>query len=120
MADIWRLRALNADTDLAGYEVEADDGDIGKIAEATNHVDASWIVVDTGFWIFGKRRMIPAGAISRIDVEDRKVYVDLSKDQIKGAPDYDASVRDAEEYRQQVGTYYRRWPTWEGKQATGE
>src|SRR4030088_265272 len=72
MADIWRLRALNADTDLAGYEVEADDGDIGKIAEATNHVDASWLVVDTGFWIFGKRRMIPAGAISRIDVEDRK------------------------------------------------
>ena len=44
------------------------------------------LVVDTGFWIFGKKRVIPAGTVRRVDDEDRKVYVDMTKDQIKSAP----------------------------------
>jgi hypothetical protein len=59
--------------ELAGYGVEAADGHIGKIDEATYEVGASYLVVDTGFWIFGKKRMIPAGVITRIDHDDRQV-----------------------------------------------
>ena len=47
--------------DLSGYHVEALDGSIGKIDEATYEVGKSFIIVDTGPWIFGRKVMLPAG-----------------------------------------------------------
>ena len=44
-----------ARTDVTGFEVEATDGGIGKVDEATNEVGSSYLVVDTGPWIFGKK-----------------------------------------------------------------
>jgi stress response protein YsnF len=44
--------------------------------------------------------------IERIDLDDDKVYVSLTKDQIKNAPEFDqATYRDAA-YRSSVGSYY--------------
>jgi hypothetical protein len=63
-------------------------------------------VVDTGFWIFGKKRMIPAGVISRVDHDDRQVYVALTKDQIKQAPDFEEARREQEAYRKELADYY--------------
>ena len=69
--DIWGYRepAAVEGADLIGYHVEAIDGEIGKIDKASNAVDRSYIVVDTGPWIFGKKVMLPAGVISGIDHE---------------------------------------------------
>ena len=94
--------------DLAGYDVEATDGHIGKVDEATYEAGSSWIVVDTGFWIFGKKRMVPAGVIERIDPEGRKVYVSLSKDEIKQAPDFNEARRYEDAYREELSDYYGR------------
>ena len=47
------------DVDVVGYDVEALDGDIGKVDEATYDAGASYIVVDAGPWIFGKKVMLP-------------------------------------------------------------
>ena len=41
--------------DLTGYSVEASDGSIGKVDEATYDAGSSRVVVDTGPWISGKR-----------------------------------------------------------------
>jgi hypothetical protein len=76
-------------TDLTGFSVEATDGSIGKIDEATNEVGSAYIVVDTGPWIFGKKVIPPVGVIDRIDPEEEKVYVNLTKDQIKNTPEFD-------------------------------
>jgi hypothetical protein len=46
-------------------------------------------VVDTGPWIFGKKVLLPAGTIENVDVQNRKVYVDRTKDEIKNAPRFD-------------------------------
>ena len=78
---------------LVGYDVEATDGKIGKIDESTDDVGASYLVVDTGFWIFGKKRMIPAGVVERIDDTDEKVFVRLTKDDVKSAPDFEEQHR---------------------------
>jgi hypothetical protein len=64
-------------------------------------------VVDTGFWIFGKKRMNPAGVLTRIDHDDRNVYVTLTKDQIKQAPDFDEARREQEAYRSELADHYR-------------
>jgi len=92
---------------LVGYHVHARDGDIGKIDEATDEVGSSRLVVDTGPWIFGRKVVLPAGTVERIDVDDRKVYVDLTKDQIKDSPELgETTTYDDPEYRNRIGTYY--------------
>jgi hypothetical protein len=98
--------------DVVGFEVVATDGSIGKVDQATYDAEASYLVVDTGPWIFGKKRMLPAGVIERIDYDGRQVLVNLTKDQVRDAPDYDAAQGDQDEaYRSDLGTYYGRfWP----------
>jgi hypothetical protein len=109
-ADIWIFRAesgFGTETrDVAGYKVEATDGSIGKVDEATYDTGSSYIVVDTGPWIFGKKVLLPAGVISRIDRDDEKVYVNRTKDQIKGAPEFDQASYREDDYRNRVGSYY--------------
>ena len=90
----YRDNLATGQRDLVGYKVEAADGSIGKIHEASNEAGAAYVVVDTGPWIFGKKRMIPAGVIERIDADAQLVYVGMTKDQIKNAPDFDESHRD--------------------------
>jgi hypothetical protein len=98
----------DGDIDLVGFSVEATDGSIGKIDEATYDVGASYVVVDTGPWIFGKKVMLPAGTIDRIDAGDRKVYVGRTKGQIKDAPEFDKDEYTGQEYRNRLGDYYGR------------
>ncbi|MGH9132686.1 MAG: PRC-barrel domain-containing protein [Ilumatobacteraceae bacterium] len=109
MTNVWNYReSWTNGTEIAGYDVEAVDGSIGKIDESSSEADNSHIVVDTGFWIFGKKRLIPAGAVTGIDVENQKVMVDLTKDQIKDAPDFDRDRWDASDeiYRSNYNEYY--------------
>ena len=104
---LWTHRdATVGTTDLTGYEVEAIDGSIGKIDEATNDVGGSYVIVDTGPWIFGKKVLLPAGVIDRIDTADEKVYVNRNKDEIKNAPEFDESTYREDTYRDEIGTYY--------------
>jgi hypothetical protein len=91
---------------LAGYHVEATDGGIGSIDEASYAVGESYLVVDTGPWIFGRKVILPAGTVRHVDYAERKVYVDRTKDQIKDSPEYDKETFATPEYRDRVGTYY--------------
>ena len=96
-------------TDLVGYDVEATDGHIGKIDEATYEVGSSYVVVDTGPWIFGSTVMLPAGTISRLDRSSRRAHVAHSKDEIKGAPRFDKDACQDPDYRDRVAEYYGRF-----------
>jgi hypothetical protein len=96
------------DVDLVGYKVEATDGHIGSIDQASYDVGSAFLVVDTGPWIFGRKVLLPAGTVTNIDRNDRKVYVDRTKDQIKDSPEYDKETFESATYREQVGDYYTR------------
>jgi hypothetical protein len=106
--DPWRYRddISLAGADLTGYKVEATDGGIGKVDQASHDVNAACLVVDTGPWIFGKKVMLPAGTVNHIDHDEQKVYVDRSKDQIKTAPEYDPDQFTDPAYRDKLGGYY--------------
>jgi hypothetical protein len=109
--DAWNFRDREGmgseGRDITGFKVHATDGDIGKVDEASTEVGASQIVVDTGPWIFGRKVLLPAGCIDRIDWDDEKVYVDRSKDQIKDSPELtEGSTWADSTYRESVGTYY--------------
>jgi hypothetical protein len=105
--DVWTYRQTEWTTqDLTGFSVEAIDGGIGKVDEASYDVGAGYIVVDTGPWIFGKKVMLPAGVIDRIDLSDKTIYVNRIKDQIKSAPEFDEDRYRDETYRTDLGGYY--------------
>ena len=91
--------------DITGYKVEALDGSIGKVDRATYQTKGSYIVVDTGPWIFGKKVVLPAGVLDSIDRDDATVFVHRTKDEIKDSPEYD-DTRFDEAYRNDLGTYY--------------
>jgi len=110
--DPWNYRAdsgyaAGSAHNWTGFHIEAIDGRIGSVDEATYDTDASFIVVDTGPWIFGKKVMVPAGLVSRVDPDERTLYLDLRKEQIKNAPSYETHNRDEPEYRETLGNYYR-------------
>ena len=116
VAEIWvwtvELLPTGAEMmpDITGYEVSARDGGIGKVEEVVDGKDGrSYIVVDTGFWIFGKKRMVPVGAIDTIDHENRRINVRLTKDEIKHAPDYEAEQRNEQRVRQDHEDYYGQY-----------
>jgi hypothetical protein len=92
--------------DLTGFSVEALDDGIGKIDEATYETTQSYIVVDTGPWIFGKKVLLPAAVVQRVDLDSETVFVDRTKDEIKNAPEFDEMNYREEGYRSRVGDYY--------------
>src|SRR4051794_35346581 len=105
--DIWTFTVEPTVPELPGFSVEATDGHIGKVDEATHETGGSFVIVDTGPWIFGKKVMLPAGVVERIDPENETVYVNRTKDEIKNAPEFDEKKsRDDKDYRGELGDYY--------------
>ena len=92
--------------DLTGYRVEATDGRIGSIDEASEDADARYLVVDTGPWIFGKKVLLPAGTVAQVDHLERVVHVDRTREQVKESPAFDSDHFAHPDYRERVGSYY--------------
>ena len=59
--DLWTYSSSTvvADTDVTGFSVEALDGKIGKVDEATYDAGGSFIVVDTGRGSSARRSCSP-------------------------------------------------------------
>jgi len=105
--EIWTYHDQDWTTgNLTGYSVEALDGGIGKIDEASYDVGAGYLVVDTGPWIFGKKVMLPAGVVARVNHDDETVFVNRTKEQIKNAPEFDEKRYRNQDYRDELGGYY--------------
>jgi hypothetical protein len=108
-ADMWSYTAtvvMAPEVNLTGFTVEALDGKIGKVDEATNEAGGSFIVVDTGPWIFGKKVMLPAGVIRDVDLDTETVFVNRTKEQIKNGPEFDEETYRDEVYRGELSGYY--------------
>jgi hypothetical protein len=109
MTDLWRYdHPSDQPLDLAGFDVEARDGSIGKVDDATYEVDTSYIVVDTGPWIFGRKVLLPAGVIEEIDLDNERIVVSRTKDEIKDGPEYDPDRGFDPSRRSEYDTYYGR------------
>jgi hypothetical protein len=104
--DIWVYRETVNQIDLEDFYVEATDGEVGKVDPATFEVGGDAIIVDTGPLVFGRKVFIPVGMIERIDTDQKRIYVDRSKDEIKNAPEYDPSGYADQEFRIRLGEYY--------------
>lgn len=96
------------DEDLDGFDVWANDGDIGKVDEHAVVPGASYVVVDTASWAFGSKRVVPAAVIDEIDYDERRVHLRMCKAQVRSAPDPGES-RSGDWYRVAVRDYFDRY-----------
>lgn len=100
------------DRDIKGMDVYAGSTDdkIGTVSDIL--VDDSgrfrYLVIDTGFWIFGKKVLLPIGS-SRIDYQARRVYATglTSKQQAESLPEYREDMTVDYDYEERVRGVYR-------------
>lgn len=74
-----------------------------------------YFVIDTGFWIFGKKVLLPVGRCS-VDVEYQRINAIgiTNKEQAERLPEYDDSMTVDYDYEERVRRVYRT-PTVEAK-----
>ena len=86
------LRSGNA---VMRYYVHGTDGDIGHVAGLLVD-EKSWgilyIIVNTSNWWLGHEVLIAPESIGSVDWSECKVFVDLTREAIKGSPPYDAAT----------------------------
>jgi hypothetical protein len=97
-ADVDSMRYRDQDHHLrssrvvTGYELEAKDGDIGHIQGML--IDSEtwairYLIVNTSNWWVGHLVLIAPHWIKEVSWTNSKIYVDMTKEEIKSAPLYD-------------------------------
>jgi hypothetical protein len=106
---------LKSALDVSGYQIEALDGSLGRVDDFVADI-LSWkvryMIVDTNYWIAGRKVLIAPDWIEGLDWEDSKVLVALDKESIRKSPLYDAEKLDRH-YEQLLYRYYGRKKYWE-------
>jgi sporulation protein YlmC with PRC-barrel domain len=85
---------LRSCDEVTGYDILATDGSIGEVDDFVFDDETLAIrnlVVDTRKWLPGKRVLLAPEDIDRVSWEDREVYVKLTREAVKNAPEYDPS-----------------------------
>lgn len=85
---------LRSCQEVIGYHTHASDGDIGHV-ESLLVDEKTWairyMVVDTSNWWVGRKVLVAPPWIDSVRWSDRSVSVNMTREQIKGAPLYNAS-----------------------------
>ena len=106
---------LRSTREVTGYYIEASDGEIGHIEDFMVD-DSNWairyVVVDTRNWWPGKKVLVSPQWISSIDWRETKARVDLRREQIKQAPEYEKDMSITRDYEERVHRHYSRPGYW--------
>lgn len=106
------LRSVN---EVRSYHIQAQDGEMGRVHDFVFD-DEDWairyIVVDTNRWLPGKETLVAPEWISSIRWDERKVHVDLKREAITAAPEYDSRRAITREYEEILHDHYGRAKYW--------
>jgi hypothetical protein len=101
---------------VTGYYIEAADGDIGHVEDFLVD-DQEWairyMIVDTRNWWAGKQVIISPEWINRVSWPDSRVYVDMSREGVKTAPEYDPDRPLEREYETRLFGHHKRQTYWD-------
>jgi uncharacterized protein (TIGR02271 family) len=96
--------------DIKGYDVYSErDEKIGSIYDALVDDEGRfrYFVVDTGFWVFGKKVLVPMGSV-RMDYDRHRVYIPgMTKDEVERMPEYNDDMTVDYDYEERVRNVYR-------------
>lgn len=82
---------LRSTIDVTGHHIQANDGEIGHV-EGYIIDDETWairyLIIDTRNWWPGKKVLVSTQWIERVSWPESKVFVNLSREAVKKAPEY--------------------------------
>ena len=106
---------LRSAKEVIGYHIRARDGGIGHVDDFLVD-DAAWIIryliVDTRNWLPGRKVLISPRWIPEVSWRQKEVYADLTRDEIKSAPEWDPDSPLGREYETRLHEHYGRPPYW--------
>jgi hypothetical protein len=106
---------LHSAEDVTGYSIQAADGSIGHVEDWVID-DRDWairyLIIDTVNWLPGKKVLVASNWIDRISYEDSKVYVDMTREAIKSAPEYHPERLDRT-YEDRLHRHYGKRGYWD-------
>ncbi len=110
------LRSARETSGWQGYRIQALDGPFGHL-EQMLFDDRDWairyLVVDSRNWWVGRRCIVSPEWISAIEWAESRIYVDLNRDTIRRAPEFNPDQPLTREFEQTIFSYYNRRPYWE-------
>ena len=97
--------------DIKGYDVYAAEGNdkIGSVYDALIDESGSfrYFVIDTGFWVFGKKVLVPMGKV-QIDYDQHRIYVSgMTKQEVENMPEYNDNMTVDYDYEERVRNTFR-------------
>jgi len=116
----WRAKErrdlhLRSSDAVTGYHIQSTDGDIGHV-EGFLVDDQSWairyMIVNTSNWWAGKQVLVAPAWIERVDWEQSKVHVTITRAQIENSPEYDPARPVERAYETQLHGHYGHPPYW--------
>jgi hypothetical protein len=106
---------LRSADEVTGYHFEATDGEIGHVEDFIIDDDAwtiRYLVVDTRNWLPGRKVLIAPLWAEGFDWVERKVFVDLTQEQIRNSPEYDPRSPVNRDYENTLYDFYGRPVYW--------
>ncbi len=104
-------RHLRSAEEVEGYNIQAMDGEIGKVKNFIVD-DQTWeirfVVVDTGNWLSGNKVLISPKWVREVRWDDSEIVADLTKDAIRNSPKYEESMSLDHLYERKLYDYYDR------------
>jgi hypothetical protein len=95
---------------LAGFSVEAPEGEIGKVQAAEVEYETTYLVVDVEALPSREQIIVPASFVELINLEERTISINLTRDEIMDAPDVEEADLVSPDYRDQLASYYGGLP----------
>jgi PRC-barrel domain len=73
---------------MRGFHMVATDGVIGHVDDflVDETLAMRYLIVDTSNWIGGKSVLVSTPTIEKIDSVEKKIYLQLTRDQVKSSP----------------------------------
>jgi len=107
-----RLRSAHEITD---FKIATTDGEIGHVEDLLIDEDGwivRYIVVDTRNWLPGRKVLIAPSWVTGVDWLDEKVAVKVTRDKVKGSPEYAPDKEIDRRYEHDLHTWYGHAPYW--------
>jgi len=113
---------LRSTDDVSGRHIEATDGGIGHVEDFIID-DQTWairyLVIDTRNWWPGKKILLAPQWIDDINWGESKVFVNLSREDIRQSPEYSGTSVLNRDYETRLHRHYDRKGYWMGEPVRG-
>lgn len=100
---------------VIGYQVHANDGDIGHVKGLLVDEDTwsiRYFIVETGHWWLGHEVLVSPEWIKEVSWPDSEVLVTVTRKQVQEAPPYDETVPVDREHEEGIHAHYGRAGYW--------